>query len=1506
MIDYALWEVIENGATLPITKVVEGVITEMPITTAKEKAQRRLEVKARSTLMMGIPNEHQLKFNSIKDAKKLLKAVEKRFGGNAATKKTQRNLLKQQYENFTAPSSKILDQTFNRLQKLLKFKHTKHGNETIGFDKSNVECYNCQKRGHFARECRAPTNQDNKNKESSRRSVHVETFNSTALVSYDGLGGYDWSDQAEEGPNYALMAFLSLIFDSKISNDSTCLETVKLLKSQNDQLLKDLKKYELMVLGYKTAIRELRKKLEIAQKEKDGIKLNVDKFKHASKSLNKLIKCQLVDNCKNGLGYENYNAVSPPYIGNFMHLTRDLSFTGLDEFVNKPVVENYKAKSSEEEPKVVRKNDDPPIIKEYVSDNEEEDVSQPKIKNKTVKPSIAKIEFIKSKQQEKTARKTVKHGNLQMDLHDQGVIDSRCSRHMTGNMSYLINYKEIDEGYVAFGGNHKGEKITGKDHLGKFDGKADEGFFVRYSLNSKTFRVFNSRTRIVEENLHIRFSKSTPNVVGSGPNCLFDIDALTRIINYEPIVADPKSSNDDVSKPLSDDGKKVDEYPRKENECNDQEKKDNVNNTNNVNTISSTVNTPGTNRVNAVGKNISIELQFDPNIPALEDVSTYDFSSDDEDDGAVADMNNLDTTIQEKLLQFKLHEVWTLVDLPNGKRDIGTKWGFRNKKDERGIMIRNKARLVAQGYTQEEGIDYDEVFAPVIEEEMYVCQPPRFEDADFLDRVYKVKNHYMDYIKLLKLVYVDDIIFGSTKKELCNAFEKLMHEKFQMSSIGELTFFLGLQKFRFIEVKTASTPIETQKPLLKDKDGEEVDVHMYRYQVNSKVLHIHAVKKIFSDYAGASLDRKTMTGGCEFLGCRLISWQCKKQTVVANSTIEAEYVAASSCCGDFNEKKLIQIVKIHTDKNVADLLTKAFDFWSTAMAKTINGEAQLYTKVDGKKIIVTESFVTRNLRLADEEGIGCLLNSTIFEQIALMEKPIRKDTQVPQPSGPTEFVEDEAVYKEWGDRLVRTVTTASSLETEHDSGNITKTQSKATPNEPSFQRTDSGGGPRCQEIIGGWGTTTQTRVLDLEKTKTTQHNKIASLKKRVKKLEKKNRSRTYRLKRLYKVGLIARVESFGDEESLGEDASKQWRRIDAIDADEDITLVSVQDDVANEMFDVDMLDGEEMFIAGQNENAVEEVVDAAKVSTTATTVTITTKEITLAQALEALKTSKPKVKGIVFQDLGKSIATTTIYSQQSHDKGKGIMIEELVKPKKKDQIRLDEEAALKFQAALKLQDEFNEEEGLKREKAEKEQEANIALIEEWDDIQAKIDADHQLAERLQAQEQEELSDAENATLFQQLLEKGRKHFTAKRAEEKRNKPPTKAQQRKIIAFRRVNTFEDFKTELVKGKEKRAGKELIQESTKKQKSEMKTMFKPYVEDEVWKMQQGYKVLEWKMYESCGVHSLMMQSMLIYMLVEKKYPFTPPTLSMMLEKKLQIDCESKMAYQLCKLIKKKLKK
>ncbi|GJS93231.1 retrovirus-related pol polyprotein from transposon TNT 1-94 [Tanacetum coccineum] len=323
---------------------------------------------------------------------------------------------------------------------------------------------------------------------------------------------------------------------------------------------------------------------------------------------------------------------------------------------------------------------------------------------------------------------------------------------------------------------------------GKFDGKADEGFFVGYSLNSKAFRVFNSRTRIVEENLHIRFSESTPNAVGSGPDWLFDIDALTRTMNYEPIVAgtqsngfagtkasdnaDPKSSHDDGSKPSSDDGKKVDEDPRKDSESNDQEKEDNVNSTNNVNAAS-------TNEVNAVGGKTSIELPFDPNMPALEDYSIFDFTRDDEDDGVVDDMNNLDITIQvNPIPTTRIHKDHPLNQVIGDLQSATQTRKMSKNLKEHGRTQKGNSCIegskLDRGYAGRAStiqIDYDEIFAPVarieairlffayasfkdfvvyqmdvnhqdlkFKEEVYVCQPPGFEDPDFPDRVYKVEK----------------------------------------------------------------------------------------------------------------------------------------------------------------------------------------------------------------------------------------------------------------------------------------------------------------------------------------------------------------------------------------------------------------------------------------------------------------------------------------------------------------------------------------------------------------------------------------------------------------------------------------------------------------------------------------------------------------------------------------------------------------------------------------------
>ncbi|GJV56831.1 hypothetical protein Tco_1457836 [Tanacetum coccineum] len=249
-----------------VAKTVDGKETVIPPTSVEEKAQRRAELKARSTLLMALPNEHQLKFNSYKDAKTLMQAIENRFGGNTTTKKTQKNLLKQQYENFAASSTEVIEQTYERLQKLISQLEI-HG-EVIPQEDINQKYWrkpctwpNRKKLGLTSprwiistatREdtLQGPRNQDSRNMEPIRRTVPVEETTSNALLSQCDGFGYDWSDQAKEGPtNFALIAYSSTSSTSstnfEVSNDSnccsSCFECVKDLKEQNEQLVKDLR-----------------------------------------------------------------------------------------------------------------------------------------------------------------------------------------------------------------------------------------------------------------------------------------------------------------------------------------------------------------------------------------------------------------------------------------------------------------------------------------------------------------------------------------------------------------------------------------------------------------------------------------------------------------------------------------------------------------------------------------------------------------------------------------------------------------------------------------------------------------------------------------------------------------------------------------------------------------------------------------------------------------------------------------------------------------------------------------------------------------------------------------------------------------------------------------------------------------------------------------------------------------------------------------------------------------
>ncbi|GJR10309.1 putative ribonuclease H-like domain-containing protein [Tanacetum coccineum] len=447
--------------------------------------------------------------------------------------------------------------------------------------------------------------------------------------------------------------------------------------------------------------------------------------------------------------------------------------------------------------------------------------------------------------------------------------------------------------------------LNTRDHLGKFDRKADEGFFVGYSVVSKAMRVFNKRTRIVEETLNIRFLENAPNVTGNGPDWLFDVDSLTISMNYVPVLAGNQTNGiagtrDNIVTELD------------KSEALDKDRKDDQDTVSDVAGPSFT-NDDLSSPFNAV-KTFEEHLfkQFSPfknaftltdvpNVFSIDNTGTSGNAYDDEDVGAEADLNNLETTMNVGPIPI------TRIDKDHLKHQIIGDFNSATQT-RRMTKISDKHAMICF----EDPQFPDKVYK--VEKALYgLHQAPRawYETLSTyliengfrrgtIDKTLFIKKDKGDI--LLVQVYVDDIIFGSTKKSLCDEFEGLMHKRFQMSSMGELTFFLGLQ--------TTSTPIETNKALVKDEEAKDVDVHLYRsmigslmyltasrpdimfvvcacarFQVTPKMSHLHAVKRIFrylkgqpklglwyprdlpfnleaffdSDYAGASLDKKSTT-----------------------------------------------------------------------------------------------------------------------------------------------------------------------------------------------------------------------------------------------------------------------------------------------------------------------------------------------------------------------------------------------------------------------------------------------------------------------------------------------------------------------------------------------------------------------------------------------------------------------------------------------------------------------
>ncbi|GJV22311.1 putative reverse transcriptase domain-containing protein [Tanacetum coccineum] len=1162
-------EVIVNGDAPAIASASASTEGLIPPKTAEQKLERKNKLKAKSTLLLAIPDEHLLKFHGIKDAKTLWEAIKARFGGNTKLKKMQKTILKQQYENFAASRYEGLDKTYDRFQKLIsqleihsevisqedanlkllislpsawnnialimrnksdldtlsmddlynnlkmyeseikgqsssssnsqnvaflssentsstnEAVNTAHdastassqgqapsstyaddvmfsffanqsnspqldnkdleqidtddleemdlkwqvsmltmrvkrflkktgrnlnfnGKETVGFDKTKVKCYNCHRRGHFARECRAPRNQGNRNGDAPRRVIQVETP-ANALVVQDGIGGYDWSFQAEEGiTNFALMAYTSQgssgssSLDSKVHTCSKdCLKSYETLQKQYYQQREALNKSNLEIIGYQMglellearivvhekneaiyeediaflkydvqvkdiSIKDLKKQLEEALKEKDDLKLKIEKFEDSSKNLTKLINSQISAKDKVGLGYdsqinesevvhsvfnsresdvddspvndrfkigEGFHAVPSPYTGNYMPSRPDLSFTGLDDSV-------YKIQVSETETSISKTSKDslekPKNIRPMKSVNKENTHRQVEYPRKSQSPRDNRrnwngmitqklgngFEFIKKacfvcgsfnhlikdcdfhdkkmrvNHQNKFTHPhpkrnfvpiavATKSGQVLVNAVKQSspraatsistarpvntaAPKSKVNDALPKTYSYFKAHSPVRRAFnqkLAAKTNNLNEKVktakvnnvttagpklvvsaavgngenvvkssacwiwrptgnvidhTSKDSgsymLKRFDyvdlqGRLKSSRMDERTCNIKQKCVKSQTPRQAKRGRDTKIPQSggPPEKVGDeavhkelvtawnqtnkNAGIKDNIDAVPtqQYILLPLLYVSPQSSKDAVA---DDAGKKTNEEPAN---------KGYANSTNRDSTVSPSVSTAGQIFTNAD------DLPTDPLMPDLEDtadlLNTGIFSGayDDEDVGAEADLNNLETTMnvspipttrihknhpkdqiigdknsatqtrkmtkiseehdvvsyiknqrrtnhkdyqnylvvyfllqiepkkvaqaltdpswieamQDELLHFSLHKVWRLVDLPKGKHAIGTKWVYRNKKDERGIVVRNKARLM----------DVKSAFLHgTIEEEVYVCQPPGFED----------------------------------------------------------------------------------------------------------------------------------------------------------------------------------------------------------------------------------------------------------------------------------------------------------------------------------------------------------------------------------------------------------------------------------------------------------------------------------------------------------------------------------------------------------------------------------------------------------------------------------------------------------------------------------------------------------------------------------------------------------------------------------------------------------
>ncbi|GJS12571.1 putative ribonuclease H-like domain-containing protein [Tanacetum coccineum] len=1078
------------------------------------------------------------------------------------------------------------------------------------------------------------------------------------------------------------------------------------------------------------------------------------------------------------------------------------------------------------------------------------------------------------------------------------------------------------------------------DNLGKFDGKSDEGFFVGYSLNSKDFRVYNTRTRRVEENLHIRFLENKPMIEGNGPKWLFDIDSLTPI--YE--LYGPNNENAEQER-FSDDSstKDVNTAGQHVNTASPDVSTGSLK----LNVVGPSVNSASTNEQESTEKEPEVDLGNITNSYIVPTTPNRRIHKDHPINNAIGEKtrDTLNTCIYACFLSH-IKPTSIAKALPDSSWVEAMQEELLNKKDERGIVIRNKARLVVQGHRQEEGIDYEEVFALVarieairlflayasfmgflvyqmdvksaflygtIKEEVYVTQPPGFKNPDHPDKVYKVvkalyglhpapRAWYETLANYLlsngfKRGKIDQTLFIKKQKRGYFACIDLLQQKEDGIFISQDKYVAEiLKKFNYFDVKSASTPVDLEKPLVKDGDVDDVDVHLYRsmigslmyltasrpdimfvvcacarFQVTPKTSHLLAVKRIFrylkgkptlglwyygdspfelvaytdSDYARATQDRKSTTGGFavdKYSGfktnCWIMGTYSASVVEVSTSTTEAEYVATASCCG--------QVLWIQNQ-----LLDYGYNFMNTAINIDNNNTTC---------IIENHIFLQKVLMQA---GSGPGAKIPYWDVNAQTRHMLMLPVQIPAAEG----VSINTSIKGFTYFFIRFHSFKSSL-------NINLTQFSSLiihiiiMSSPKFAET---------------------------------HNVVAFLEKP--------------------------IESDGFAEI-----------IDFLKANSTV----------NGVRQLQALVDKKRFIVAESSIRRDLYLDDAEDTSYSISLNMPYRSVEYQYAvLSSQKTS---------------------YCLKEHIRRLDCKTQYVV-------------LGRKFDTSYPT--------------------SGYGVSE---NTQAMMEADKLLAERLQSKEKEELTDKEKEKLFMELMEKRRKHFSALRAQEKRNRPPTKAQKRTQMStylkhmggytykqlkgknfdeiqklfdkeMKRVNTFVAMGSEEQESKEKKAEDiaidaiplatklpviidyklhkegmlvhyQLIRTdgSSKRHTSmirmlqgidredlevlwkivktkysdirpedefervllgDLKVMFEPYIRSDVWRMLQGYMVTVWKLIDSSGVHFVRFDNLYIFMLVEKRYPLTPITITNMLNKKLQTDHQNEMCYQLLKLMVKQQK-